>query len=148
MLICRTSDEPLIAPAVALCIQIRHEEIQHHYRMSVFIWSRALPAAVDLKRKVIFHMPGDTAGRSQWDSTEQGPQVHNEEWLVGVQLSWINIRGQAEPVNTQLLTFPEMHWMAVNTNACTSTLATSRVCRRSRRRPLRINNLFTGWGGA
>lgn len=144
MLICRTSDEPLIVPTVALCIQIRHEEIQHHCRMSVFIWSRALPAAADVKRKVILHMPGDTAGCSQWDSTEQGPQLHNEEWVVGVLLSWINIRGQAEPVNTQLLTFLEMHWMTVNTNGCSSTLATSCVCRRSRCRPLRINNLFSG----
>ena len=40
-------------------------------------------------------------------------QWSNKEWLGRVLLSWINIRGHTELVNTQLLTFIEMHWMVV-----------------------------------
>lgn len=40
-------------------------------------------------------------------------QWSNKEWLGRVLLSWINIRGQTDLVNTQLLTFIEMHWVVV-----------------------------------
>lgn len=40
-------------------------------------------------------------------------QWSNKEWLGRALLSWINIRGQTDLVNTQLLTFIEMHWMVV-----------------------------------
>lgn len=40
-------------------------------------------------------------------------QWSNKEWLGRVLLSWINIRGQRDVVNTHLLTFIKMHWMVV-----------------------------------
>ncbi len=80
--------------------------------MSLFIWAQALPA-LDGKRKAILHVPGETANCSQWDLTYWEPQSRNKEWLGRVLLSWINIRGQTDLVNTQLLTFIEMHWMVV-----------------------------------
>lgn len=84
----------------------------HHCKMSLFIWAQALHA-LDGKRKAILHMPGDVAKYSQWDLTYQEPQFCNKEWLGRVLLSWINIRGQRDLVNTQLLTFIEMHGMVV-----------------------------------
>lgn len=45
-------------------------------------------------------------------------QWSNKEWLARVPLSWINIRGQTEPVYTQLLTFIEMHWMVECSECC------------------------------
>lgn len=45
-------------------------------------------------------------------------QWSNKEWLGRVLLSWINIRGQTDLVNTQLLTFIEMHWMVVCIKQC------------------------------
>lgn len=45
-------------------------------------------------------------------------QWSNKEWLGRALLSWINIRGQTDLVNTQLLTFIEMHWMVVCIKQC------------------------------
>lgn len=122
MLICLTCERPLIVPTVVLCIQIRqwkwlrHKEIQtnptHHCKMSLFIGAQALHA-LDRKWKAILHMPGDVVKCSQWDLTYEEPQFRNKQWLGRVLLSWINIRGQTDLVDTQLLTFIEMHWMVV-----------------------------------
>lgn len=38
----------------------------------------------------------------------------NKEWLGRGLLSWINIRGQVDLVNTHLLTFTEMLWIVVS----------------------------------
>lgn len=45
-------------------------------------------------------------------------QWSNKEWLGRVLLSWINIRGQTDLVNTQLLTFIEMHLVVVCIKQC------------------------------
>lgn len=111
-----------MVPTVVLCIQIRYEEIQTPLQ-NVSIYLKPGSAWCWWKKKSnITHARRSTANESQQSRS------HNEEWLVGVLLSWINIRGQDEPVNTQLLTFIEMHWMVVNTNRSYSILAEIFVC--------------------
>lgn len=49
------------------------------------------------------------AANETWHTKSHNSAIRND-W-ARVLLSWINIRGQTDLVNTQLLTFIEMHWM-------------------------------------
>ena len=55
-------------------------------------------------------------------------QWSNKEWLGRALWSWINIKGQTDLENTQLLTFIEMHWMVVLHQAAHTKVESNPFC--------------------
>lgn len=95
----------------------RYKQTQHTTaKMSLFIWAPGFFLHL-MESEKQYHMCQEiwqTAANETWHKRE--PQFCNEairnDW-VECCWAWINIRGQADLVNTQLLTFIEMHWMVV-----------------------------------
>lgn len=130
MQICLTCERPLIVATAVLCIQIRRWEMTQalrdtnkphtHTLQNVTIYLYASFACTWWKAKsniTCARRYGQTRPMRLDIPRATILQWSNKEWLGRVLLSWINIRGQTDLVNThthtQLLTFIEMHWMVV-----------------------------------